>query len=243
MPRPALRERKKARTRQAIVNAALDLYASRGFETTTVADIAAAADVAPATFFTYFRTKEDVVFWDFDARFASLRHALEDRPAGEHVIDALRKWFETQLARAPVDLARERQQASIIARAPSVAARSLQLFERLEALIASALADELEVASDDVVALLPAAAATAWLRALGRLAIDAGPHSEIARAVRDDPMQLLMPVFRFIEAGIAAIRTPGSAQIGFQSQIPDVRLVPKLRDQRGRKPPSARVSL
>jgi AcrR family transcriptional regulator len=208
MARLPLRQRKKARTRQAIVDAALELFAARGFETTTVADIADAADIAPATFFTYFRTKEDVVFWDFDARFVSLRYALAERPTSEHVIDALRKWFATQLTQVPVDLARERQQALIVAQAPSVAARSLQLFERLEALIASAFADELEVASDDVVALLPAAAATAWLRALGRLAIDAGPHSEIARAVRNDPMQLLTPAFRFIEAGIAATLTP-----------------------------------
>jgi AcrR family transcriptional regulator len=207
MARLPLRQRKKARTRQAIVDAALELFAARGFETTTVAEIAEAADIAPATFFTYFRTKEDVVFWDFDERFASLRHALAERPADEHVIDTLRAWFATQLTQVPVDLARERQQALIIAQAPSVAARSLQLFERLEALIASAFADELEVASDDVVALLPAAAATAWLRALGRLAIDAGPHSAIARAVSDDPTQLLTPAFRFIEAGIAAIRT------------------------------------
>jgi AcrR family transcriptional regulator len=208
MARLPLRQRKKARTRQAIVDAALKLFAARGFETTTVADIADAADIAPATFFTYFRTKEDVVFWDFDERFASLQYALAERPTSEHVIDTLRKWFATQLAEVPVDLARERQQALIIAQAPSVAARSLQLFERLEALIASAFADELEVASDDVVALLPAAAATAWLRALGRLAIDAGPQSEIARAVRNDPMQLLTPAFRFIEAGIAATLTP-----------------------------------
>jgi hypothetical protein len=59
------------------------------------------------------------------------------------------------------------------------------LYERLQLLIASAFADKLEVASDNVVAL-PAAAATAWLRTLARLAIDAGPSSDIAQAVRDD---------------------------------------------------------
>jgi AcrR family transcriptional regulator len=190
------------------VNAALELYASRGFEATTVAGIADAADIAPATFFTYFRTKEDVVFWDFDERFESLRHALQQRPPDQRVVDTLRHWFATQLARAPLDLARERQQALIIAQVPSVAARSLQLFERLESLIASAFAGEFDVPPDDVVALLPAAAATAWLRTLGRLTIDAGPSSEIARAARDEPMRLLAPAFRFIEAGIAATRTP-----------------------------------
>ena len=78
-----LRERKRARTRQAIVDAALRLFDERGFEHTTIADIAAAADIAPRTFFGYFASKEDVVFYDFEGFLDALAVALAERPPGD----------------------------------------------------------------------------------------------------------------------------------------------------------------
>ena len=64
-----LRERKKRRTRQALQQAAVRLFLERGFEATTIADITAAADVAPRTFFSDHPTKEDVVLGDITQRF------------------------------------------------------------------------------------------------------------------------------------------------------------------------------
>lgn len=61
---PGRRERKKQQTRQAISDVATTLFMSRGFDAVTVAEIAAAADVAVQTVFNHFRTKEDLFFDD-----------------------------------------------------------------------------------------------------------------------------------------------------------------------------------
>ena len=85
-----LRQRKKARTRRALADAAMLLFAERGYEETTVADLAAAVDIAPRTFFSYFPAKEDVLFADIDDRIAALAQ-LELRQPGEPLVDATRR--------------------------------------------------------------------------------------------------------------------------------------------------------
>src|SRR5687767_15680171 len=87
---PGLRERKKQRTRERIVEAAFELFDERGFDGTTIADIAEAAEIAPRTFFSYFPSKDDVVFHDFEAGHAMVASWLRDREPGTNAIDALR---------------------------------------------------------------------------------------------------------------------------------------------------------
>jgi AcrR family transcriptional regulator len=84
-----LRERKKLRTREQITEAAIGLFADRGFEGTTVDDIAAAADVSRRTFFRYFARKEDVILAWKQETAEELREALAARPADEAPLDAV----------------------------------------------------------------------------------------------------------------------------------------------------------
>src|SRR5918995_1483650 len=85
-----LRARKKQRTREHIVERAMALFDQRGFEHVTIADIAAAADIAPRTFFSYFPAKEDVVFHDFHVYFEALQDQMDARPAATSTLDVLR---------------------------------------------------------------------------------------------------------------------------------------------------------
>jgi AcrR family transcriptional regulator len=90
-----LRERKKARTREALQEAAMDLFGRHGFDGTTVEEIADACEVSPRTFFRYFPTKEDVLFADADARRERLLAVLADQPASMPTFAALEAAMRT----------------------------------------------------------------------------------------------------------------------------------------------------
>ncbi len=92
-----LRERKKRATRDAIATTARRLFAERGFDAVTVAEVAAAADVSEKTVFNHFATKEDLVFAGGETRLAELQAAIAERPAGTSVLDVFRANSEAML--------------------------------------------------------------------------------------------------------------------------------------------------
>jgi AcrR family transcriptional regulator len=84
-----LRDRKKERTRQSIVDAATELFTERGYDETTIADIAAAAEIGARTFFSYFASKEALLFPESDARVAATVAAIADKRPGDQPADVL----------------------------------------------------------------------------------------------------------------------------------------------------------
>jgi AcrR family transcriptional regulator len=84
-----LRERKKEKTREALVRSALDQFAKRGFEGVTVEDIVAACDVSPRTFFRYFASKEDVLFADGDEQRERVVEVLRSQRRDMRPLEAL----------------------------------------------------------------------------------------------------------------------------------------------------------
>ncbi|AYA18927.1 TetR family transcriptional regulator [Streptomyces alfalfae] len=88
---PGLRERKKQRTRNALLRAALELFTTKGYEETTVDEIAEAVDVSQRTFFRYFANKQEAVFAVQEMVEARFVEVLRERPAHETPLVALRE--------------------------------------------------------------------------------------------------------------------------------------------------------
>jgi AcrR family transcriptional regulator len=93
-----LRERKKQRTRELIAGTGLELFGRQGYHATTVAEVAAAADLSERTVFTYFPTKEDILFSDHAVFRDRLAGALEGRGPGVSALDTLRDFVVENLS-------------------------------------------------------------------------------------------------------------------------------------------------
>jgi AcrR family transcriptional regulator len=110
-----IRTRKKARTRLAIQDAALGLFAEQGFELTSVEQIALRADVSPSTFFRYFGTKADIVLNDHDTQIGQLCAAVRNQPQTVRELEAVR--LALQMAWVPnIDPARTIRTERAVAR-------------------------------------------------------------------------------------------------------------------------------
>jgi AcrR family transcriptional regulator len=134
-----LRERKKARTREALHDAAMALFTRQGFDGTTVEEIAEACEVSPRTFFRYFHTKEDALFTDADDRRATLLAVLADRPAGEPPVVALHAAMRALASDYRHDRAELVARSKVVAGSPQLQAYKAEHQHGWEAAVVDAL--------------------------------------------------------------------------------------------------------
>lgn len=133
-----LRERKKQRTRQALIEAAVRLFEDKGYDDVTVAEIADAAEVSPRTFFLHFPAKEDVLLADADVRVDLALQAISERRDREGLPEVLVRATEQMIVNAwDGELAALR--ARLAASVPTLQARLLQRYITAQAELAQAL--------------------------------------------------------------------------------------------------------
>lgn len=190
-----LRERKRVRTRRAIADAALELFARQGFHATTIPQIAAAADVSPRTVSGYFPAKEDLAFPDAEERIAELEERLRSRPAGETAADALRAWLPEMVAGDAHRSDEHRCRRAVIDADEGLGAYEHRFMARAQAALTEAFAADLGVGPD---ALEPRMAASATMTVFEVLGRDLDPA--------ESPLAALDRALVFIGGGIGALR-------------------------------------
>lgn len=197
-PAPGLRERKKQRTREAIVSTALTLFSERGFHGTTVADIAAAADVSERTVFGYFATKEDILFADHLALAQELAQALEEGGRGS-ALETLRAFVVDNLSRLD-EQARIRWQ--IVRHDELLLTHQRMRQAAFGEVIAQAIADELGERVDDLRPQLVTAAVIAAFTAVYEHRYRVRSQS----ASRAQALAVIDEAITFLRGGLEAIR-------------------------------------
>jgi AcrR family transcriptional regulator len=187
---PGLRQRKRQQTRERLTRVAMALFLERGFEATTLDDIAAAADISRRSFFHYFASKEDVVFAWQEESTAALIAAVSTRPAGEsmlaaaeNAISAMIRHLKPGEAIAMAQLKRDN---------PALQARDQVKYEKLERALAEALGKRAGHKSERLQARLVAMIATGAMRIGGEI--------WAAEGAREKPEALVKRIFTAIRA-------------------------------------------
>jgi AcrR family transcriptional regulator len=197
---PGLRERKKQQTRARIADAALNLFVERGYDETTLDDIADAADVSRRTIFAYYDSKEEILFCGEVDFLARLKQLLDERPDGTTTVDAMRTFLSTL---EPADDAAIRRK-DLILRTPSLQTKMRARHAELEPMLAESIAKDLDTRPDDIRTMLIAASMTAaFTSARDRLSAAEAAGSPVSH---QDAMAILDQVLEFLRGGLEALQ-------------------------------------
>jgi TetR/AcrR family transcriptional regulator, regulator of mycofactocin system len=150
---PSNRGRPRSTTQSDISRTALELFARRGFERTTLADVAAAGGVGRRTLFRYFASKNDLVWGDFDWVLDRLRAALVTEDRGGGTMDTLARAAVASNRYEGEALEELRIRMLLITTVPALQAHSMVRYAAWRAVVAGFVADRLDQRPDDLVPL------------------------------------------------------------------------------------------
>jgi AcrR family transcriptional regulator len=199
MSQPAVghRERKKQQTREAIAQAALDLFLEQGYAATTLAEIAEAAGVSTRTIFAYFPSKEAILFADFETVKKALAQALAERPGGKDALGTLRDFI---LDAVSAKSERDQKLEDIVCADDLLRSHKRARLSEVQELLVAAIADDLGCGPDDLRPQVAAASLTAAFEVLEQQGEGTPPPQdaqEIAAAID--------PIISFVRAGLKAL--------------------------------------
>ena len=190
---PGLRETKKARTRLAISDIATELFADRGFEHVTVAEIAAAADVSVKTVFNYFPAKEDLFFDRAGELISVLTMTALERPVDMTIAEAFRQLLADnripfpgsgwKALNDPVVYEQQRRFIATEQASPALRARRLEIADAWHTPLTAAIATPLGLRAPDPRAAIYAAMILALMAQRHRVLSDAFLEHRSARTV------------------------------------------------------------
>jgi AcrR family transcriptional regulator len=196
-----LRESKKQHTRERIAAEAMRLFATRGFDHVTVAEVAEAAEVSEKTVFNYFPTKEDLFFDEVPARAAAFSAVIRDREPGQSALAALRKLQDRDSSR--LTSAEFATFARIIEESPALRAKELEVMRYFADTLTETLCAELGVSELDArIAATALVGVHAQFFRLARKQALAGKHGPAAaRKLKSD----LARAYELLENGLGSL--------------------------------------
>jgi AcrR family transcriptional regulator len=147
-----LRERQKQQTRRLISDTAARLFAERGFDAVTVAEVARAADVSEMTVFNHFPTKEDLFFDKMEFFEERLLDAVCERAEGVSALGAFRRLVVDSCDRLAAEERAEviAKAAALVAASPALQVREREIVARYTKRLAELLGAETDARPDDV---------------------------------------------------------------------------------------------
>lgn len=192
---PGLRERKNARTREAIERAAAELALEQGYDHTTVDQIAARADVAPRTVYVRYPTKEAILFNEEESA-AAFREWIDGQ---EHdIVERLARFVQGRIDAGQQDAELKRLKMRATWTDPYLRRVLRGKLDEAERLISASLAAELGLPADDSGPRVFAGAVTAMFVAMGEKAV-ANPDGF-------DPLAECARGLLFLRAGLDALK-------------------------------------